>query len=477
MKKILTVLLILCTLFVCACAPTEQPTASPEGSQGSTETTGTAEVPEPTPAPTMLPTDESLPTSQQIENGFINATNTTPEFHEMPDFNPTGQYAGIKAGWYEGMNKNGKKTKVFAYVGFPKNASAENKVPAIVLVHGGGGHAFLQWVKMWNDRGYAAIAMDNTGYFPTKVNAGSTETNADWRFGIPRDLKEDGYTNAPNNDDLQSSNKKNASTMWMYHAVGQTILASNLLRADERVDGSKVGVTGISWGGTITSITMGYDSRFAFAIPIYCTGYSVENVWGGMYTRFTRDNGTQELWAPENRYDKVTMPVLWLCWNDDNGLWVKSNSHSYLDGIKNNPDCRLSMKHKMFHSHGSAWAPGESMAFADSVVKGGAKLTQVTDNSQGKALSLTLNADASATKITATAYYLTKEITHKKYKKYHYDPSHDFLEEQWNTVALTVDGNTVSGTLPDDALSYYVEVKTTVGGKEYVTSSVYTAFN
>ena len=39
-------------------------------------------------------------------------------------------------------------------------------MPGIVLVHGGGGVPFASWVKMWNDRGYAAIAMSVTGDFP-----------------------------------------------------------------------------------------------------------------------------------------------------------------------------------------------------------------------------------------------------------------------------------------------------------------------
>ncbi|MBR3751313.1 MAG: dienelactone hydrolase family protein [Clostridia bacterium] len=470
MKKLLSLLLLLCTLFVCACAPTEQPTASPEGTQGSTETQGTAEVPEPTPAPTMLPTDESLPASQQIENGFINATNTTPEFHEMPDFAPTGQFAGIKAGWFEGMSKNGKRTKVFAYIGFPKDASADSKVPAIVLNHGGGGHAFLQWVKMWNDRGYAAIAIDNTGYFPTKVNAGSTEINGDWRFGIPRDLKEDGFINAPNNDGMGSSRGK-VTNMWMYHAVGQTILASNILRADERVDGSKVGVTGISWGGVITSIVIGYDTRFAFAIPIYGSGYLDESL------AWMKDNfggaQTKELWLAQDNFDKADMPVLWLCWNDDTCFSINSNSKSYLDTVKNNPDTRLSMINKMYHSHSSGWAPGESMLFADSIVKGGAKLADFTSQPTGKSINATLSIDPSATAISATLYYITADMTYSKYDKHGYGYADTAMDQVWQTKALTIEDGKVIGDVPADAKGYYIELKTTIGGKQYVSCSAW----
>ena len=412
--------------------------------------------------------------AQKIQYGFEQAINTTPILNDMPRLAPTGDFSYIRPVWFDGMSIENKKTKVFAYIGFPAGASADSPVPAVVLIHGGGGHAFLPWVKMWNDRGYAAIAMDNTGYFPTAVNAGDNEACKNWEFGLPDDLKDPDYVNAPNNDDLTSSGEENVEKMWMYHAVGQTILCSNILRADSRVDSNKIGVTGISWGGMITSITMGYDNRFAFAIPVYCTGYSTSNPWGGMKDRFSRDNGTQELWAPEHRYDKVTMPVLWLCWNDDNGMSVQNNSLSYLDGVKNNPEDRLSIKHMMFHSHGCTWYADECMAYADSIVMGGARLTAIDNHTVGRSISLTLTPDPSATDITATVFYLTKPITHSKFKKYHYDPWHEFLEEYWNTAPLTVSGNKVTGEIPADALSYYVEIKTTVDGKQYVTSSTYT---
>ena len=155
-----------------------------------------------------------LTKKEQIAQSMAAAIGTTPELYEMSDFNPTGSFAGIEAYWFEGMEMDGQMTKVFAYVGFPKGASADDKVPAIVLLHGGGGHAFLPWVKMWNDRGYAAIAIDNTGYFPTQVNAGSSAVCQNWEYGLPADLIEKGYTDAPNNDGMASSEGE-VQSMWM----------------------------------------------------------------------------------------------------------------------------------------------------------------------------------------------------------------------------------------------------------------------
>jgi hypothetical protein len=61
------------------------------------------------------------------------------------------------------------------------------KVPGIVLLHGGGGTAFESWVKLWVDRGYAAIAIDTSqitsgtiadARLPTKGTAGTYANSA-----------------------------------------------------------------------------------------------------------------------------------------------------------------------------------------------------------------------------------------------------------------------------------------------------------
>jgi len=71
----------------------------------------------------------------------------------------------IKAIFYDAEEYKGIKTKVFAYIGTPDNPE-NKKLPAILLIHGGGGTAFECWVKQWIDRGYVAMAMDLTGNYP-----------------------------------------------------------------------------------------------------------------------------------------------------------------------------------------------------------------------------------------------------------------------------------------------------------------------
>ena len=98
-------------------------------------------------------------------------TYTAPEFHEN----------GMRGLFFDGVPWQGKPTRVFAWYGVPTNAKSD-RVPAVVLVHGGGGTAFANWVRLWNSRGYGAIAIDTCGSVP--ISAG----NATWQrspFGGP----------------------------------------------------------------------------------------------------------------------------------------------------------------------------------------------------------------------------------------------------------------------------------------------------
>ena len=405
----------------------------------------------------------------QILNAFTIATQTTPVFHEIQNLQPTGIFEGIKAIWFEGMDKGGDKTKVFAYIGFPDEALETEKVPAVVLLHGGGGHAFLCWVKMWNDRGYAAIAIDTTGYFPTAVNAGASENPANWSYGVPSSIAETGYTSAPDKDNMRNSAGP-LDNMWIYHAVGQAILAGNILRADARVDSNKIGIVGISWGGVITSITIGYDVRFAFAVSIYGSGY-LDEAKSSMRNNFSSTE-TQELWLAQERFSKVKIPVLWLCWNDDKCFSINSNSKSYLDTVKNNVETRISMISMMHHSHTHAWNRPESIAFADSIVKNGAKLTGLEKHPAGATVNVTLNVDPSATDVTAKLYYITSAMTYSNYDKFGTGTS-TYMDQIWQTAELSVIDHTITGCIPTEAAGYYIEVKTTINGIEYITTSPY----
>ena len=90
----------------------------------------------------------------------------TPEFESVDQKYPDSREDGVQAITYSGLPLNGKPTKVFAYLGYPEGPVPQGGFPAVVLVHGGGGTAFAKYVRIWNRRGYAAIAMDLYGTRP-----------------------------------------------------------------------------------------------------------------------------------------------------------------------------------------------------------------------------------------------------------------------------------------------------------------------
>ena len=80
--------------------------------------------------------------------------NHAPAIHAAEGFKTDGDVHAI---FYDALPWNGKPTRAFAWIGLP--AKREGKVPGMVLIHGGGGTAYKEWVQKWNDQGFAAISI------------------------------------------------------------------------------------------------------------------------------------------------------------------------------------------------------------------------------------------------------------------------------------------------------------------------------
>ena len=192
--------------------------------------------------------------------------------------------------FYDGSPWHGKPTRVFAYYGLPKIAPGA-KVPGMVLVHGGGGTAFDVWVRLWNSRGYAAIAMDTCGCVPIGSYGKWQRHDA----GGPPGWGGFNQVDEP------------AEDQWTYHAIADVVLAHSFWRSLPQVDPERIGVTGISWGGYLTCIVSGVDSRFRFAVPVYGCGFlgkirfgsPSSRTWGGRNRRDGSAGGTLRSAAPE----------------------------------------------------------------------------------------------------------------------------------------------------------------------------------
>ena len=289
---------------------------------------------------------------RKVVLGLVDTCAPAPKTYDAEGFKADGQVHAI---FYDTLPWNGKPTRAFAWIGLP--AKREGKIPGIVLVHGGGGTAYKEWVQKWNAQGFAAISIAVEGQTDVdeKKEAKGRPVWARHAFS------------GPARDGTFADTKLPVKEQWMYHALADTMLANSLLRSLPEVDASKIGVMGVSWGGVITSTIIGLDERFAFGIPTYGCGhlFDAENHWG---VALHDNEGYKQVWDGMNYADHVKMPVLWFSWPQDNHFPLGCQAENY----RKAPGPRMvSLISKMGHSHPAGWNPPDSYAFAKSVVETG----------------------------------------------------------------------------------------------------------
>ena len=268
---------------------------------------------------------------------------------------------GVKGIFIEGLPCKGRKTEFFAWYGIPKNASG--KVPGIVLLHGSGATAFAEWVRIWNKKGYAAIAIDYDGCVPVaNVSGSSNWTYHKW--GGPCHGAEYEQVNL----DLKDQ--------WFYHAAANAIKAHSFLLSRPEVDPEKTGLTGISWGARLSFIVAGLDDRYKFTVPVYASGFLDESSsWMDRIKNLGSEKAAR--WAywqdPRHYIPLIKNPVLLINGTND-PFYFDSTVKSF--NLLNCPK-QLCLKVRLLHSHPSAYQQKEVYAFADSIVKAGTKLPQI----------------------------------------------------------------------------------------------------
>jgi dienelactone hydrolase len=251
---------------------------------------------------------------------------------------------------YVGEPYRGKPTHVFAYLARPEKVGG--KLPAVVLVHGGGGTAFQEWAALWARRGYVALAMDLAGQGPDGKR-------------LP-----DG---GPAQDDATKFADVPLKDAWSYHAVADVIRGVSLLATLPEVDPDRIAVTGISWGGYLTCIVAGLDDRLKAAVPVYGCGFLHENsAWLPSLQKMPE--GQRQRWAenfdPSRHLGQARMPVLFVNGTNDFAYPLDSYQKSY----RLVRDRALCVTVNMPHGHPQGWAPVEIGLFIDQHLRGGKPL-------------------------------------------------------------------------------------------------------
>src|SRR5262249_24179477 len=135
------------------------------------------------------------------------------------------------------------------------------------------------------------------------------------------------------------------------------------------VDGRRLGITGISWGGYLTCIVMSLDDRLKVAAPVYGCGFLPENsVWLPILGQLPA--GERPTWIehfePSPYLPPCTTLVLVVTGTNDSAYPLDSYQKSYR--ATNGPHT-LCITVNMPHGHPAGWAPVEIGFFMDHALK------------------------------------------------------------------------------------------------------------
>ena len=378
-----------------------------------------------------------------FERSDVPVTNEKDMYYEgilyTPELREKNTESTVKAIYYEGIPYKGKPTRVFAFLGMPK-VPVGTKVPGIVLVHGGGGSAFESWVRLWNARGYAAIAMDTCGCVPIG-------TYANWER-----IEDGGAPGWGGMDQLDQP----ITDQWTYQAVSAVVLGHSLLRSLPEVYPRKIGLTGISWGGYLTCIIAGLDERFNFAVPVYGCGFLGESsAWLPNFEEMGSEKANTWLnqWDPSVYLPAANMPIMWITGTNDFAFPMDSLQKSY--NLPSNIQT-LCIRTDMEHGHGGLGEnPEEIHAFADACCMKGVPLVKIID--QGRDGDILWAEFSSKSRITNAVLNYTKDTT-------------PWPERKWESVAANIEGEKVWIKIPDGTNACYLNL---IDSRNLLVSSEY----
>ena len=431
MKKLLVFLisvLLVFTMVSCNVGGTQNSTGSEN--TGNENGPGKEEIMQP-----IYPEKENVVSDKQYFTGsgisFPEYLWQTPESERAPEYDRV-EY-GAEGYFIKSVPYEGEATNVFVYVGLPEGASEENPVPGVVLVHGGGGTAFPDWVKMWTERGYAAISVDTEGRVPTK------DASAYVVDVFRTSPKHHGPTN-PQFADADMAIEK----QWMYHAVSATIAAHSFLKSFSQVDSTKIGITGISWGSVIVSNTVCYDDRLAFCAPVY-GGMGMKGttgICGQIYNRYP--NGAS-LWNDVNFLANCRTPLLFVNWNEDDYFAIDATSRC----ASTAPYGSMVLIDKLYHGHLPAMKVKEIFTFADNICKGSEEcLPQIEIYPSFEFPLVILNTKRSD--VSYAYLYTTSETVITK-------------NTVWESTLLLVENGRITLDLKEGVKAFYVTVTNSDG--------------
>jgi dienelactone hydrolase len=199
----------------------------------------------------------------------------------------------------------GVKIRVFGIFGRPTGAK---RLPGILHIHGGGQTASLAWVQYWAKRGYACLTYDFCGKWENRTEY------TDWG-PLSKNCC------MASNGVYQVHPTPRVCGWFHWALAGRRALT--LLAQQPTVNADRLGIFGISVGGTLCWLVAGTDARVKAAVPIYGCGYNVDRRKAVYGLAPSEDQLIyQASLAPEAYAPYIKCPILFLSASNDHHGWM-----------------------------------------------------------------------------------------------------------------------------------------------------------
>jgi len=322
-------------------------------------------------------------------------------------------------------SKGGVNT-VYAIMTYPQAAGT---YPAILFNHGGGGNAETMWrdpMQTFANLGYVTMAIDIPGIAGTDQCPNSS---GPWKSAAAGEGPRLNVTGGPQNSTL-------------FDGGVAEIEAFNFLAAQANVNNTKMGVSGVSWGGYMTTMLSGIlGSRVKAAYAIYgCGFYDLGTYWSSLLEAMTpADRTTWETYLDAGRRcPYMTAPYFIEEPSDDTYFWPEgvAGTLNAIPGTKNHVVMPDSNHHE--------FPPGRSMKqmYMDYYLKG-------TGNAFGSVTiaSTVVQTDGSLQVNMTTS--LAPSTSVSAVQLFYSVPTANWQTRSWLPITATlVSGTTYRATIP-----------------------------
>jgi cephalosporin-C deacetylase-like acetyl esterase len=359
---------------------------------------------------------------------------------------PTGEVKAVTAKtYYQGKIKveeiyyfsrqyHDKPVKIFGYFCYP---ASKEKLPAILLSHGGGGTASLDRAVNWAARGYAVLAIDLPGKGENR--AGSRSTGPDMTVPILLETK-------------------SLSDNYLIHAAAAARNGITYLTQRKEVDPERIGMIGLSWGGVLTILTNGQDERLKAAVNVFGAGYISEGcAWQAWFTAMsTAEKSDWDNYVdPKNFLATQKAPILFVSGTNDHCYYLPTFQKSFLAvTAEKNLSLIANGRHKFLSAY-----QNPALAWLDQKLKTGGSFPKIT---------LLPPFAKGAGKVVIPVTLEAKNELNKVFLNYAAGGPTQWTIKSWKTILPFEQGGVYYFSIPTDLIApeiiFYVTVKDNKNG-------------